>query len=785
MSKAVTHVLVAALAATAIAAATAFGAGPATQQQQHQGGGAPAYLNASLAPERRAQDLLSRMSLKEKIGQMGQINVTSMQGVPDTPWDRGPLNEQILQQVLGDNLIGSILSGGGAWPPPPGNDGKAWAQEINAIQSFALARQPHRIPIIYGVDAVHGHSNLSDATMFPHQIGLGATFDPGLVERLGDRTGAAVRATGVAWNFAPDLDTQRDQRWGRSYEPYSEDPLVNGALGAAVITGMQGHNLASPGSVAATAKHFTGYSAPDSGADRSDATIGEAELQSIHLPPFEKAIDAGVATVMVNSGSVNGEPVHASHRLLTDVLRGQLGFRGVVITDWQDVEALITKYHVAANMKEAVAKAVNAGIDVSMIPLDAPGFTTAMNEAITEGLLSEERIDQSVRRILTLKFSLGLFERPYVDENAANRVVENPADRPLAKKSAQESLVLLDNDEGTLPLSRHTRRVLVTGPNSDSPTNQLGGWSLGWQGAFGLPDDVTLPPVTTLREGVEQLLGSSRVVWRQGVPVGDTTESENAGDPYDPVNLPGTPAVAAARAEAVAAAADVDAVIVAVGESPYAEGRGDNDDPATPDLPASQAQLVNELAATGKPVVLVAIAGRPMRMDAQLDAADASLMAFLPGAEGGAALAETLFGKANPSGRLPVSWPRDSSSFPLAYNEPGSAYDPRYQFGHGLSYSDVSVRDLDAPGRVRTRDRVGLSVELRNASRRGGEQVVLAFAERLGGAAQRRLVAFDRKYVGARDRDRVRLSFAASQLPGPGLYRIVVGERSEILRVDG
>jgi beta-glucosidase len=344
--------------------------------------------------------------------------------------------------------------------------------------------------------------------------------------------------------------------------------------------------------------------------------------------------------------------------------------------------------------------------------------------------------------------------------------------------------VLLENHEGTLPLSHRTRRVLVTGPNSDSPANQLGGWSLGWQGAFGLPDDVTLPPVTTLREGVEQLLGPGQVVWRQGVPVGDTTESEGATDPYDPVNLPATPAVAAARAEAVAAAGDVDAVIVAVGESPYAEGRGDNDDPSTPDLPASQAQLVHELAATGKPVVLVAIAGRPMRMDTQLGEADASLMAFLPGAEGGTALAETLFGKANPSGRLPVSWPRDSSSFPLAYNEPGS-YDPRYPFGHGLSYSEISVRDLRAPDRVRSHDRIGLSVELRNASRRGGEQVVLAFAERVGGPAQRRLVAFEREHVGARDRDRVRLSFAASQLPGPGTYRIVVGERSRILTVDG
>jgi len=750
----------------------------------------PAAAHSS-SPENRARDLLSQLSLDEKIGQMGQINVTTLQGDFFNDWDRGSLNQDKLDQVLRENQIGSILSGGGAWPPPPGNDGRAWAEEINAIQAFAIEHQKHRIPIVYGVDAVHGHNNLSDATMFPHQIGLGATFDPDLAQRLGSRTAEAVRATGPHWNFSPVLDTQRDQRWGRSYEPYSEDPFVNGTLGAASILGMERRNV-----VAATAKHFTGYSAPDNGRDRTDATISETELQDLHLPPFARAIDAGVDTVMVNSGSVNGEPVHASRRLLTDVLRGQLGFRGVVITDWQDIQNLIDKYHVASNMEEAVALAINAGIDISMIPLDAPGFTKAVTDAVAHGRISEQRIDESVLRVLTLKFKLGLFERPFADAASANRVVENPADRPLARHAAEESLVLLEND-GTLPLSRAHGRVLVTGPNSDSPTNQLGGWSLGWQGAFGLPPDVTIPPVTTLREGVEALLGSGRVVWKQGVPIGDTTESEGSWDPYDPVNLPGTPEVAAARAEAVAAATDVDAVIVAVGESPYAEGRGDNHDPSTPDLPASQARLIDELAATGKPVIVVAIAGRPMRMDAQLDNADAAVMAFLPGSEGGAAIADALFGRVNPSGRLPVSWPRDSSAFPLAYNEPGTAYDPRYPFGHGLSYTEFRVRDLRAPGSVRPRDRVRVSLDLKNTGSRSGEHTVLAFVERPGSsssAAKRVLVAFEREHVRARDSDRVSLSFEVGQLAvtqggerrvPPGTYRLVVGDRSRTFQVAG
>ncbi len=451
-----------------------------------------------------------------------------LQGDPSTPWDRGPLNPDLMKNVLNDNRIGSILSGGGAWPPV-GDDGKAWADEINAIQQYALDAPNNTlgIPIIYGADAVHGHNNLFDATMVPHQVGLGATFDPALAERLGQSTGRAVRATGVVWDFSPVLDTERDLRWGRSYEPFGEDPLLTGTLGAATIRGLQGHNLASGGSVAATAKHFAGYSAPDSGMDRTDATISQAELQDLHLPSFQQGIDAGVATVMVNSGSVNGEPVHASHHMLTDVLRGQLHFKGVVISDWQDVENLITKYHVAPDMEHAVALAFNAGLDMSMIPLDADGFTTALTAAVTDGLVPESRIDDAVSHILTLKFRLGLFEHPYVDASKANAAVEDPANRPLARKAAQESLVLLGND-GVLPLSHHTHRILVTGPNSDSPTNQLGGWSVAWQGAFGLPSDIPIPEVTTIKEGVQQAAGAgAQVIWKQGAPVADTTTNRN------------------------------------------------------------------------------------------------------------------------------------------------------------------------------------------------------------------------------------------------------------------
>jgi beta-glucosidase len=706
-------VLLAVLATLAVILGATRSGAPTAQAQA-----TPAYRDASLPVEQRVSDLLSRMTLKEKVGQMGQINVEVLQGDPSTPWDRGPLNPALLDDVLNVNQIGSILSGGGAWPPV-GDDGKAWADEINTIQKFAIDHSRLGIPIVYGADAVHGHNNLFDATMVPHQVGLGATFDPALAARLGQSTARAVRATGVTWDFAPVLDTERDLRWGRSYEPFSEEPLVNAVLGSATIRGLQGPSLDSPGSVAATAKHFVGYSAPDSGMDRTNATISDQELQTIHLPSFKAGIDAGVATVMVNSGSVNGEPVHASHHLLTDVLRDQLHFKGVVISDWQDVENLITKYHVASNMEDAIAMAVNAGLDMSMIPLDAGspdnGFVPNLLKAVADGKVSEARIDQSVSRILTLKFRLGLFEHPFVDASKANAAVEDPANRTLARKAAQESLVLLKND-GTLPLSHKAHKVLVTGPSSDSPTNQLGGWSVAWQGAFNLPPDIPIPEVTTVREGVEQAAGKGvKVIWKQGAPVADTTKSRNPT--YDPLNDAGNPTVVAQRDEAVAAAKGVDAIVVAVGESPYAEGQGD--DP-NPQLTSAQAALIDALKATGKPVIVVVIAGRPLKMDHQLGEADASLMAFLPGSEGGAAVGETLFGKANPSGRLPVSWPKDSSTFPLAHNEPGQPYDPRYPFGYGLSYSRFDTSHLRVhDGRA--------SVLVRNTGRLAGDHTVLAF----------------------------------------------------------
>jgi beta-glucosidase len=751
------RVVLVALVALGAALAVALVAAPHGSTARAQAAPSAPYLDPSLPVDQRVSDLLGRMSLPEKVGQMTQINVTRMQGDPNNDFDRGPLRPELEKKVLEDNLVGSILSGGGASPVV--NTPQAWAEMTNELQSFAIAHSPHHIPIIYGVDAVHGHNNVLGATMFPHQVGLGSSFDAALAQQLGGRTARAVRATGIHWDFGPVVDTERDIRWGRSYEPFGEDPLLTGTLGAAVIRGLQGNDLASPDHVAATAKHFTGYSAPDSGHDRTDATISAGDLGDIHLPPFADAIDAGAETVMVNSGSVNGVPVHASKDLLTGVLRGKLGFKGVVVSDWQDIENLQTKYHVAATYEEAVALGINAGIDMSMVPMDETRFTSAMLTDVANGSIPQARVDEAVARILALKFRLGLFEHPLVDAGAANAIVEDPADKPLARQAARESIVLLENRRSTLPLSpRRTRHVLVTGPSADSAVNQLGGWSIGWQGA-NVPGEV--PDVTTVKEGVEQA----------------------AGPGVDVSFAPGDAAVAAAR--------HADAVVVAVGEGPYAEGPGDTETAA---LPADQAKLIDDLAATGRPVIVVVIAGRPLMMNRQLDEASAALMAWLPGTEGGGAVGDLLFGKASPSARLSVTWPKSIAQVPLAYNGPaGKPYDPRYPFGYGLSYTNVRVKDLAVSQHVAPGGQVALAADLRNDARRSGDEVVLAFAQRVGGAPGRRLVAFTRTHLGPDERSRVALSFPASRLAVtgadgtravvPGTYRVTVGERTETFTV--
>ncbi|WHT20857.1 glycoside hydrolase family 3 N-terminal domain-containing protein [Crossiella sp. CA-258035] len=720
------------LALTAVAALMLGSAHASTAQEPGADRGPAVYLDAAAPVERRVSDLLRRMTLEEKAGQMAQIRVGKLRGNCD--YGPGPLVESCMKAVLGDAKVGSILSGGGDNPAPdPGP--KAWAEMTNAIQKFALENQRLRIPVIYGADGVHGHSNLPAAVMFPHQIGLGATWNPELIRQAGKVTGEAMRATGVFWNFAPVSDLARDTRWGRYYETYSEDPFLAGSLAAAAVKGMQ-TPASDTAQLTATAKHFAGYSQPFNGHDRANAFIPVRQLQDSVLPPFQAQFDAGVKTVMINSGAINGIPVHASRYMLVEQLRERMGFQGVAVSDWEDMKKLVTDHKVAADYPSAIAMSVNAGVDMAMEPSDAQAFTQGLVTVVRDGRVSQRRIDEAVRRILKLKFELGLFEKPFVDPAKAEQAVRgNGAE--LSRKAATESMVLLRNEKSTLPLSSSAKKLVITGDTADDARRQLGGWTVEWQG---VPPNGPFPETTTVLEGLKA--------------AAPQTEISHAQD----------------QATAVAEAKTADAVVVVLGEKEGAEGTADTEDPS---LRPAQQQLVDAVQATGKPVVVVLLTGRGRVLGSVADA-DALLSGWLPGTEGGHAVADVLFGKANPSGKLPVSWPKTVGDQPMSYDQlPGanagvsSKYDPAYPFGFGLSYTSFEMGAPAAPGIVKARDNVKVSVTVRNTGSRAGTEIVPVYVQQPVSAVQvpeRRLVGFTKVTLNPGEQKSAEVTFDTDQL---------------------
>ncbi|WP_222853738.1 glycoside hydrolase family 3 N-terminal domain-containing protein [Fodinicola acaciae] len=701
-----------------------------------------AYTDAKAPVAARVADLLKRMTLAEKAGQMVQIRVGKLRGNCD--YGNGPLVDSCMADVLATNHAGSILSGGGDTAFPD-NSPKAWAETINAIQRYALTHNRLRIPIIYGADGVHGHNDVSGATIFPHQIGLGATWDPALTRDLGVSTANAMVATGVKWNFAPVSDIARDTRWGRYYETYSEDPFLAGQLAAGAVTGMQ-----SSGELTATGKHFAGYSEPRSGHDRTPAQLPIRYLQDVFLPSFQAQIDAGVDTVMPDSGSVNSIPVHSSKYMLTDQLRQRLGFRGVVISDWNDIAQLASSYHIVSTYQEAIAVAVNAGVDMAMEPADAAAFTQGVIANVNAGRISQARIDEAVGHILTLKFTLGLFDHPYVDPNTANQTVLN-ADRPLARKAATESIVLLRNQNNVLPLSVSSK-IVLTGDSADNLSQQMGGWTIGWQG---IPDDNTpKPPVVTPLQALKEAAGDN------------VTYAPDAAD-------------------AVSKTASADAAVVVLGEKPGAEGPGDVRDPS---LSTAQQQLVDSLQQTGKPVIVVIMTGRPRALGAVADA-NAIVQSWLPGTEGGHAISDVLYGKANPSGKLPVSWPKVAADEPMSYQtlpaNGTNTYDPAYPFGFGLSYTTFATSGLTVTPAISRTGTATASVTVRNTGSRAGTAVVPVYLHRPVSPVlmpARQLIGFARVTLDPGAAQTVTVPFAAKQLAvttgdvdGAGVPRVLPG----------
>ncbi len=730
-----------------------------------------AWLDSHQPIHARVNALLGAMTLPEKVGQMDQQLVDNVTGSSDACGSQGfaQPNPTCMKTVLVDNHTGSVLAGGTDNPPDTtgqggtGNTGYDWANEYNMIQKYAIEKSRLHIPLIFGVDAVHGFGHPWQAPLYPQSIGMGATWDPSSAETGGVATANALRATGWVWDFAPVQDLARDNRWGRTYETWAEEPVLSEAMGAANVRGMQTPGSAHSLDVSATVKHFAGYSQSINGHDRNEALLPLSYLQSVILPSYAGAINAGARTVMVDSGSINGVPATGSHYLLTDILRKQLHFRGVVISDYQDVQALQTAYHVAADPAEAIAKAVNAGVDMAMYVTSPDQWQSAILQDVQSGAISMARINEAVRRILTLKFQLGLFDQacvrdpttPCVDASVASAAVT--AGRAATLSAAQESMTLLRNQGNTLPLSS-SANVVVTGPSADSMTNQLGGWSVSWQGVFGAghvccmgPAD-QIPPGTTVQEGIRN--DDSNAVF---VPDGNTAAN--------------TPA---------------DAYVVAVGEKAYAEGLGDN--PA-PQLPPDQKALIKTLEDTGKPVIVVVIAGRPVGLGSDAENANAILMAYQGSTEAGQAVADVIFGNVDPSGKLPISWPSDAAApggdfdgtapsplgdqpkffdqLPGTGSGQGHGYNPLYPFGFGLSYTTFTTSGLSVTPNVSRNGTATATFTVSNTGSSSGTDIVPVYVAQPVSSVvvpPQRLVGFTRVTLGAGTSKTVQVRFRVSTL---------------------
>lgn len=647
--------------------------------------------------QERIERLLKQMTVEEKVGQMTQvaIDVVTAGGVGSSH----RLDPKKLEDAVLTHHVGSILNvNGEAYPV------EHWHEVLNAIQD-TVEKSRLKIPVLYGIDSVHGATYTLGSVLFPNAISAAATWNLELVKRSAEISAFQTRASGIPWVFYPVLDIGRQPVWPRMWETYGEDPYLASKMGVAYVEGLQGKDMAARDKVAACVKHYGGYSMPFNGKDRTPALLDERTLRGVVLTPYEAAVRAGGATVMANSGEISGVPGHANRWLLTDVLKKEWGFQGFTVSDWEDIKRLHTRDRVAATPKEAVRMAVMAGVDMSMVPMDF-SFYDLLLECVKEGSVPVARIDDAVRRILRVKLQTGLFERPRPDA-AMKAEFDQPAFHAANLQAAREALVLLKNS-GVLPLSRG-KKVLVTGPNADLLSSLNGGWSLTWQGT---KEELYPKNMRTVRRAVEAAATEGAARYAAGV----TWEKEVDG------------------AAAVQAARESDVVVAVLGEPAYCETPGNIEDLA---LPAAQIRLVEELKKTGKPVVTVLVAGRPRVLRSVVQDSDAIIWAGLPGNEGGQAIADVLYGVANPSGKLPFSYPRNVNGFATYDYKPSenTADNPtgwEFPFGHGLSYTTFAYSDLkvSAPAMARAGS-VTVSVTVKNTGARAGQEVVQLYVSDL------------------------------------------------------
>ncbi len=603
--------------------------------------------------EKKVEDLVKDMKVEEKVGQMTQLTLKYF-------LEDNKLNDSIINEHIVKYSIGSVLGAGDY-----ARDVKEWHDIIKKLQDAAKGTRT-KIPILYGIDAVHGANFTQNATLFPHNIGLAASRNTDLVKQTAKICSKEVRASGIRWNFDPVLGLGRNPLWPRFEETFGEDVYLTSEMGVAVVKAYEEDGLENSTAVASCMKHYLGYSVPLSGKDRTPAYIPDIVLREYFLPPFKSAIDAGSSTLMVNSASVNGVPVHGNKYLLTDLLKKELGFKGVIVTDWKDIINLYKEHKVAKNNKSAVKLAVNAGVDISMVPENL-SFYHDLIELVKEGNVKIERIDDAVKRILTLKYKLGLFDNPYVEKEAIKHF-DRIGYNDIALQASRESIVLLKNDKGNgkesiLPLNK-TSKVLIAGPASNSHAALHGSWSFVWQGN----DESKYPKENkTIKDAIIKKIGKKNAICNSEKGFYKVTDKHIS--------------------ELKENAKNVDCIILCLGENAYAETPGNIDDLI---LPEDQLKLAKAAIATKKPIVLLLAEGRPLIIREIESGINSILMLHRPGCKGGDAVSDILFGDYNPDGRLAFSYPKYSGNI-MTYD--GSYrdmkyYKPQWEFGHGLSYSD-------------------------------------------------------------------------------------------------
>lgn len=694
---------------------------------------------AQNSKEAKVEALLKKMTLEEKVGQMAQITLDVIGKGKDrfTSYEPFTLDQKEMEKALIQYKIGSVLN-------TSNNRARTtavWYDIIGKIQKVAMSGK-NRIPVIYGIDGIHGETYTAGATMFPQEIGQAATFNRKLVREGAEISAYETRASSIPWTFSPQLDLGPDPRFPRQQETFGEDPYLAGELGKAMVKGFEGENndVSNPFRVATSVKHFLGYQSSISGKDRTPAVISDQALREYHLPPFKAAIDAGAKTIMINSGLINGVPVHANYDILTKMLKEELGFKGLVVTDWGDIENLYARDHVAKNNKDAVRLAVNAGIDMSMIAYNYEPFCDDLIALVKEGQVKEERINDAVRRILMVKYDLNLFEKPTTNPKDYPKF-GSPAFEKAAYNTAAESITLLKNTDQALPLSK-SLKVLVTGPNANSMRTLNGAWTYSWQGE---KVEEFAAKYNTILKAIQHKAGQQNVSYIPGVSYKmDGKYYEEYADKMD---------------EAVNAARNADVIVLCLGENTYTETPGNLNDLYISDL---QTELAKKLAATGKKIILVLNEGRPRVISKFENKMAAVLQTYQPGNFGGDALADILYGDVNPSGRLPYTYPQYPNALFTYYHKPSESrsttegvynydadYNPQYVFGQGLSYTTFTYSDIKlSSNALKAGEKLTVSIDVTNSGKVNGKESVLLYTSQLVSSPispdVKRLRAFDK-----------------------------------------